>query len=129
MPRENPLYRIALRHLLLIAMLMLSATTAAQQGRGCINDRYGNPQCPPPGGRCLADINGEIRCSSPGGGIALDRYRMPVCGPGQCISNRTGDIVCSATVRGSAAVNINGEVVCTGGCVAASAAACAVPVK
>ena len=54
--------RIPCRPLLLAAALMLSLTAAAQQGRGCVNDRYGNPQCPPPGGRCLADINGEIRC-------------------------------------------------------------------
>lgn len=58
-----------------------------------------------------------------------DRYRTPVCGPGQCIANRTGDIVCSGVARGSAATNINGEPVCTGGCVAASAETCVVPVK
>ncbi|MBX3652066.1 MAG: hypothetical protein KF771_11915 [Burkholderiales bacterium] len=115
----------------ILALLMagMAAGVLAQQGRGCVNDRYGNPQCPPPGGRCLADINGEIRCSPPGGGILLDRYRMPVCGPGQCMADRNGDIVCSKTRRGSAATNINGDVVCTGGCIAASAAACAVPVK
>lgn len=118
-----------IRALLMAAMLAVSFAAAAQQGRGCVNDRYGGPQCPPPGGRCMADINGEIRCSTPGGGILLDRYRMPVCGPGQCMADRTGDIVCSATARGSAATNINGEAVCTGGCVAASAAACTVPVK
>lgn len=121
--------RFPLRLTVLIACLLLSAVAAAQQGRGCVNDRYGNPQCPPPGGRCLADINGEIRCSPPGGGIQLDRYRMAVCGPGQCMADRNGDIVCSSTRRGSAATNINGDVVCTGGCVAATAKACSVPVK
>jgi hypothetical protein len=120
-----------LPHILTVALLMsgVAAGVFAQQGRGCVNDRYGNPHCPPPGGRCLADINGEIRCSTPGGGIQLDRYRMPACGPGQCIVDRSGDVVCSAVKRGSAATNINGEVVCTGGCIAASAAACAIPVK
>ena len=115
--------------LFLTILLAASVPAAAQQGRGCVNDRYGNPQCPPPGGRCLADINGEIRCSPPGGGIQLDRYRMAVCGPGQCMADRNGDIVCSSARRGSAATNINGEVVCTGGCMPASAKACAVPVK
>ncbi len=119
---------------LLLAFIFLAMTGAssgvfAQQGRGCVNDRYGNPQCPPPGGRCMADINGEIRCSTPGGGILIDRYRMPVCGPGQCMADRTGDIVCSVTPRGAAATNINGEVVCTGGCVAASAEACVTPTR
>ena len=42
---------------------------------------------------------------------------------------RTGDIVCSGAVRGSSALNINGETVCTGGCVTASADVFAVPVK
>ncbi len=123
MPRTLP------RLLLLIATLMLSLAASAQHGRGCVNDRYGNPQCPPPGGRCMADINGEIRCSTPGGGIMLDRYRMPVCGPGQCMADRVGDIVCSSTARGSAATNINGEAVCIGGCVPASTAACATPAQ
>lgn len=117
----------ALALLILVLPSLAVMPSAAQQDRGCIHDRYGNLQCPPPGGRCMADINGEIRCSTPGGGILLDRYRMPVCGPGECIANRTGDIVCSARVRGSAAMNINAEAVCTGGCVAASTAACAIP--
>ena len=112
-----------------LAMFITIAAAHAQQGRGCVNDRYGNPQCPPPGGHCMANINGDIRCSTPGGGILLDRYRTPVCGPGQCIANRTGDILCSATARGSAALNITGEPVCTAGCVAASAEVCVVPVQ
>jgi hypothetical protein len=124
-----PFTKLRLPILLVTALLAASVPAAAQQGRGCVNDRYGNPLCPPPGGRCLADINGEIRCSPPGGGIQLDRYRMPACGPGQCIADRNGDIICSKTERGSAATNIHGDVVCTGGCVAGSAAACAVPVQ
>jgi hypothetical protein len=74
-----PMNRFFLLPALLAALLALSGPAAAQQGRGCVNDRYGDPQCPPPGGRCLADIHGEI--------------------------------------------------VCTGGCVAASAKACSVPVR
>lgn len=121
---------VALAAILLAALLSAAAPgIMAQPKSSCVNDRYGNPQCPPPGGRCLADINGEIRCSPPGGGILLDRYRMPACGPGQCMADRTGDIVCSSTARGSAALNINGDVVCTGGCSPASASACVQPAK
>lgn len=120
--------RMTLLAATLLTVFATIGAVQAQQGRGCVNDRYGNPQCPPPGGYCMANINGDIRCSTPGGGILADRYRTPVCGPGQCIANRTGDIVCSGVTRGSAALNINGEPVCTGGCVAASAEVCAVPV-
>lgn len=119
-----------------LVMILLSALlpgtmpeASAQSASNCINDRYGNPQCPPPGGRCLKDINGEIRCSPPDGGITLDRYRMPVCGAGQCIANRTGDIQCSSVAKGSAAIDRGGDVVCTGGCAPASASACVVPGK
>lgn len=119
---------IALIAAMTLPLIANIAAVHAQQGRGCVNDRYGNPQCPPPGGQCMANINGDIRCSTPGGGIMPDRYRTPLCGPGQCIANRTGEIVCSSVTRGSAALNINGEPVCTGGCVAASADSCAIPV-
>ncbi len=122
------LSRLTLITAMALSLFATIATVHAQQGRGCVNDRYGNPQCPPPGGHCMANINGDVRCSTPGGGIMLDRYRTPVCGLGQCIANRTGDIVCSGTTRGSSALNINGDTVCTGGCVNASADACAVPV-
>ena len=39
---------------------------------GCVNDRYGNVQCPPPGGTCVKDLAGEVRCSPADGGILLD---------------------------------------------------------
>lgn len=125
-PIRSAIFLIAISAALLC---VLPSEAAAQSGRGCINDRYGNPQCPPPGGRCMADLNGNIRCSTPGGGIMPDRYQTPVCGPGQCQANRTGDITCSGVVRGSAAIDLHGEVVCTGGCVPAMADACVVPVK
>lgn len=127
--RHPILSAISLIALSAALLCSLAAETADQPGRGCVNDRYGNPQCPPPGGRCMADRNGNIHCSTPGGGIILDRYQTPVCGPGQCQANRTGDIVCSSTPRGSAAVDRYGEIVCTGGCVPAAADACVVPVK
>src|ERR1700716_504946 len=84
---------------------------------GCVNDRYGNVQCPPPGGTCVKDLAGEVRCSPPDGGILLDRYKVPVCGLGQCVTD----------IKGSAALDRYGDAVCTEGCVSAAAQACTTP--
>jgi hypothetical protein len=73
---------------LLIASLLITFNAAFAQPSGCVNDRYGNPQCPPPGGACLKNRLGEVRCSQADGGILLDRYQDAVCGPGQCIAGR-----------------------------------------
>jgi len=94
---------------------------------GCIADRYGNAVCGPAGSRCLKDLHGDVKCSPADGGIALDRYKTPVCGPGRCALDRYGEVVCSRVAKGSAVVDIHGEMVCTGGCVNASAAACVLP--
>jgi hypothetical protein len=94
---------------------------------GCVNDRYGNVQCPPSGGSCLKDYLDEVRCSPADGGILLDRYKKAVCGPGQCIVDQAGDVFCSRAPKGSAALGRYGEAVCTEGCVRASAQACVVP--
>ena len=94
---------------------------------GCMSDRYGNVQCPPPGGSCLNDYLGEVRCSPADGGILLDRYKKAACGPGQCIVDRAGEVLCSRAPKGSAALGRDGEAVCTEGCVRASAEACVVP--
>lgn len=97
---------------------------------GCIADRTGTMQCPPPGGACLLDLHGEVKCSPPDGGILLDRYRQAVCGPGQCITTKlSGENFCSTMARGAAALNQYGEAVCTGGCVSATAQACVTPSK
>ena len=66
---------------------------------GCVSDRYGNVQCPPPGGTCIKDLAGEVRCSPLDGGILLDRYKVPVCGPGQCVTDIKGDVFCSSVPR------------------------------
>ena len=96
---------------------------------GFVADRYGNVQCPPPGGSCLKDIHDDVRCSPADGGIFLDRYKNAVCGPGQCIVDRLGEVMCSREARGSAALDRTGDAVCTGGCVRASADACVKPSK
>jgi hypothetical protein len=94
---------------------------------GCLNDRYGNVQCPPPGGTCVKDLAGEVRCSPADGGILLDRYKVPVCGPGQCITDIKGEVFCSRVPKGSAALDRYGDAVCTEGCVSAAAQACTTP--
>jgi hypothetical protein len=114
---------------LLLALAMLSGATVAFAQPGCVQDRYGSVQCGPAGSHCLRDMAGEVRCSPPDGGILLDRYRTPVCGPGRCLTNRTGDVVCASVPKGSAAININGDPVCTEGCVPASASACTIPAR
>lgn len=96
---------------------------------GCVNDRYDNVQCPPPGGSCLKDYLGDVRCSPADGGISLDRYKNAVCGPGQCVVNGRGEVFCSRVPKGSAALGRHDEAVCTEGCVGALAEACITPVK
>jgi hypothetical protein len=94
---------------------------------GCVNDRYGNVQCPPPGGSCIKDRGGDIQCSPADGGVLLDRYQVPVCGPGQCVTDIKGEVFCSRVAKGSAAVDRYGEAVCTEGCIKAAAQACTTP--
>ena len=110
---------------------LVAASSAYSQSVSpeCVNDRFGNVQCPPPGGSCLKDYLGEVRCSPADGGISLDRYKKAVCGPGQCVVDLGGEVFCSRVPKGSAALSRYGEAVCTGGCVGASAEACITPSK
>jgi hypothetical protein len=108
---------------------MLCVPASGHSQPGCVRDRYGNVLCGPAGSQCLSDHYGEVSCSPPDGGIALDRYKKAVCGPGRCIANRYGDVVCAGVAKGGAALNVNGDPVCTEGCVPASAQACVTPTK
>lgn len=75
-------------HRLLVAVIILVVAPAHSQSvtPGCLNDRYGNVQCPPPGGSCLLDLYGEVRCSSAAkGSAALDRGGDAVCTEG-CVA-------------------------------------------
>ena len=89
----------------LIAVLATVGTigTALSQSAtpGCVSDRYGNVQCPPPGGTCIKDRVGDVKCSPPDGGILIDRYQAPVCGPGQCVTDIKGEVFCSRVAKGS----------------------------
>jgi hypothetical protein len=116
----------------LTALTFLGATAPAFSESvtpGCVNDRFGNVQCPLPGGACLKDYLGEVRCSPEDGGISLDRYKKAVCGPGQCVVSFGGEVYCSSVPKGSAALDRYGEAVCTEGCVVALPEACITPSK
>jgi len=111
------------------AMVLLAGIRPAGAQQGCVTDRYGKMQCGPADSRCVKDAFDEVRCSTPGGGIVLNRFREPVCGPGDCVINAVGEALCSSSQRGAAAVDRNGDAVCTDGCVKATAAACISPKK
>jgi hypothetical protein len=113
------------------AMLAVLSPAALAQSTtpGCVTDRYGSVQCPPPGGACLTDIHGEVRCSPEDGGILLDRYKNAACGPGQCVVDSFGEVMCSSVGRGYAALDRSGEAVCTEGCVRGAPDACIQPSK
>jgi hypothetical protein len=114
--------------LAVLGAIGISSSVRSQSATpGCVNDRYGSVQCPPPGGTCIKDLAGEVRCSRADGGILLDRYKVPVCGPGQCITDIKGEVFCSRVPKGSAALDRYGEAVCTEGCVNAAAQACTAP--
>ncbi|MFV9616553.1 MAG: hypothetical protein ACNYZG_11395 [Gammaproteobacteria bacterium] len=95
--------------ILLLAILIVAPCIAAAH-QGCVNNSLGKPVCAPPTG-----------------GISLDKHGQPVCGRGQCLANNLRDIVCSSQVGGFSSKDARGRVVCTGGCVPASASLCQFP--
>lgn len=34
----------------------------------------------------------------------LDHYKLPVCGPGRCTTDRYGEVLCSIVPKGAAAI-------------------------
>lgn len=109
----------------LFQALALAAPPAVAQTRDCIRNLAGETLCPPPRTVCMTERdNPSIKCSPPDGGILGDRYGKAACGAGSCVANRYGDVVCSKSPAGAAAIALNGDAVCTGGCEAASAASC-----
>jgi hypothetical protein len=108
-------------------IVSLQVSNANPEASGCVRDRYGNIVCGPPGSQCRKAIHGEVKCSPPDGGIMLDRYKEPVCGPGRCIADRYGEVLCSIVPKGAAAVDVHGDVVCTQACTKASPRACVTP--
>lgn len=116
-----------MRRLLASLCLLLGSGLAFSASGECIANAAGKMVCPPPDGQCIHNRYRDVVCSPSGGGIALDRYQEPVCGAGACARDLRGDLYCSRTPRGSAAIDIGGQAACTDGCAAASAAMCVKP--
>ena len=109
-------------------LLALAATTFAQLAAAdCMPNVAGKMVCGPPDSACMQDRYREVVCSPSGGGIALDRYQNPVCGAGACVRDVRGEIHCSRTPRGSAAIDLNAMAACTDGCAPATAGMCVKP--
>ena len=70
---------------------------------------------------------GRAVCAPPNGGIMKDQRGEPLCGRGQCASDRYGKVLCSSQHGGFAIQDANGLVVCTEKCVPGSADLCQVP--
>jgi hypothetical protein len=103
------------------ACLLLFCLSAQAE---CVKDIHGNTLCPPAGARCVADRYGQWFCSGPGGDAALDIHGNPVCGSGRCVTDINARIMCSTEPRGSAALDLARQAVCTGGCAQASENQC-----
>lgn len=96
---------------LLLAILTVTPCLAVAH-QGCVNNSLGKPVC-----------------ASPLGSIVKDKLGVPVCGRGQCLANSLGNIVCSPLAGGYSSKDARGRVLCTGGCVPASASLCQFPKK
>jgi hypothetical protein len=59
---------------------------------------------------CATSSNGETICAPPGGGAATNSNGEVVTGPGACLLNDEGQVICSQTAGGGAAKNSFGEV-------------------
>ncbi len=66
---------------------------------------------------CAVNSLGQVICAQPGGGAAVNSIGQVKTGPGQCVTNSIGQVMCSAVPGGGAAVNSLGQAVCAGGCV------------
>jgi hypothetical protein len=128
--RENNMNNKSPIAILFALLVTLAGTSFAPAAVAqCVTDRFGNAFCPPPGGGCVKEIFDKVKCSSADGGILLNRFQAAECGPGQCVTNRLGEIFCSSAVKGYATVDGNGDATCTGGCIRGSASACVTPTK
>ncbi|TWO70694.1 hypothetical protein FN976_14150 [Caenimonas sedimenti] len=110
-----------------LLFVLLACSFAHRAAADCMPNGSGKMVCGPPESSCMQDRYREVVCSPSGGGIALDRYQNPVCGAGACVRDVRGDIHCSRTARGSAAIDMNAAAACTDGCAPASAAMCVKP--
>lgn len=75
---------------------------------------------------CITSIAGVV-CPQPYGGIAVDSIGQILCGPGMCVKDGIGRVICSSTPGGSVGVDSIGMIKCVGGCIAGSARYCVSP--
>lgn len=106
-----------LRKIIRASMLLFSLWASCVQAGAPI------PQPNVPSADCVATYIGQIICPPPGGTVIMDSTGRVICGAGQCrMSNYQW--VCSSRSGGAATMNALGQILCYGGCVAASEANC-----
>ena len=66
---------------------------------------------------CAENSIGQVICAPPGGGAAANAIGQVVTGPGECIMDSIGRVMCSSQSGGGAALDSLGRVVCADGCV------------
>jgi len=103
---------------LVIFGLILSAAQTFFASAGLAENKAG----------CVQMLDGII-CPAPHGGVSSGINGEVVCGPGECARDSKGVVRCSSLPGGSVILDINGNVLCVGGCVPGSRRYCVVPSK
>ena len=74
---------------------------------------------------CFRDLlSGTISCPPLGGDIHVNLSGQAVCGKGRCVRDVFGKVTCSSQPGGQATQDVNGRIMCVGGCEEASASYC-----
>jgi len=111
-----------------VAALCFAPTLVLAQG-GCVTDQDGKVICGRPDSTCATNQRGEVVCTKSGGGMMNDQYGEQLCGPGYCVKDQRGNVLCSSQPRGGAMVDQSGKALCAGGCVPGTKEACVRPSK
>jgi hypothetical protein len=59
---------------------------------------------------CATNAQGRVICAAPTGGAAVDSLGRVVVGPGTCVADRLGRVVCASTPGGGAIADRYGRV-------------------
>ena len=110
-----------------VAFVLCCSSMTASAAQECVEWRNGKIVCKQVDYLCVKDRVQNTFCSTKGGGIVFDLYGVPVCGPGECIKTRSGDVVCSSETGGVAVTDIYGTPICSGSCIPANHDACVKP--
>lgn len=76
----------------------------------------------------LLDSSNSVICAPPRGDLIKNMKDQYVCGPGQCVRNAMGEVICSAAPGGSVALDTQDRGLCVGGCLEATANQCLTPI-